>query len=291
MLGARAGETPAAAVSLARKRRVVRISPVVFNTFKWITYALLCLNEFFFWREDSAAAAHLYAGGVTLDEFINGYAATIDNGAWLVLLFVFELETSAIPRHKLTRRVKWSLTAVGAVCYAMILYSFYGYFQLLLLSYDFVPTAIEDACALVAAGYAVAIDMGEFIPLTAQNCLAFAGDEIFQLAGREIIANPESIGLARRLAWTDVANAAAWLGVVAILEADLWVQLRGILSAGFDRFSKISKVIFYGTLVAAAIQWQLEGGFVDAWDAYLWLIAFVFIEMNFFEWHGEEATD
>jgi hypothetical protein len=269
----------------------VRINPVAFNTIKWITYALLCLNGFIFWREDSAAAAHLYAGGVTLGEFINAYAATIDDGAWLVLLFVFELETSVIPHHRLTRRLKWSLTAAGAVCYAMILYSFYGYFQLLLLSYDFVPTAIEDACSLVAAGYSVAIDLSEFIPLAAENCLAFTGEEIFRLGDRGIIANAESIGLARRLAWTDVANAAAWLGVVAILEADLWMQLRGALSAGFDKFSKISKVVLYGTLLAAAIQWQLEGGFVDSWDAYLWLIAFVFIEMNFFERHGEEAAD
>ncbi len=33
-----------------------------------------------------------------------------------------------------------------------------------------------------------------------------------------------------------------------------------------------------------------EGRFVDTWDAYLWLITFVFIEMNFFEWHKEAAT-
>ena len=268
----------------------MRISPVVFNTFKWCTYVLLCLNEYVFWQEDSAAAAHLYADGITFAEFINAYAATIDDGAWLALLFVFELETSVIPHHKLTPKLKWSLTAISAVCYAMILYSFYGYLQLLLLSYEFVPTSIEDACALVGAGYSLLVDLGEFVPLTAGNCQSFAGEPIFRLADLDIIANAEAIGLARRLAWTDVANAAAWLGVVAVLEADVWMQLRGTLSAGFDRFSKISKVIVYGTLVAAAIQWQLEGGFVDAWDAWLWLIAFVFIEMNFFEWQEEEAT-
>ncbi len=284
------GETPAAAVSLAKKWSVVRISPVAFNIFKWSTYALLCLNEFFFWQEDSAAAAHLYAGGVSFGELINAYAATIDDGAWLVLLFVFELETSVIPHHKLTRRLKWSLTAASAVCYAMILYSFYGYLQLLLLSYDFAPTAIEDACTLVAAGYTVAIDLGEFIPLTAESCLAFAGEEIFRLGDRNIIADAESIGLTRRLAWTDVVNASAWLGVVAILEADVWMQIKGTLSDGFIKASKITKVILYGTLFACAVRWQLEGGFVDAWDAYLWLIAFVFIEMNFFEWHEEAAT-
>jgi hypothetical protein len=269
----------------------VRINPVVFNTFKWITYALLCLNEFFFWQEDAAAAAHLYADGVTFRELINAYAATIDDGAWLVLMFVFELETSVIPHHKLTRRLKWSLTAVSSVCYALILYSFYGYFQLLLLSFDFIPTAIDDACALVAAGYSVVIDLGEYIPLTADNCPAFASGEIFQLGDRNLIADAESIGLARRLAWTDVVNAAAWLGVVAILEADVWMKLRGTLSPGFNKFSKISKVILYGTLFVAAIQWQIDGGFVDTWDAYLWLFAFVFIEMNFFEWQGEETTD
>jgi hypothetical protein len=277
-------------VSLGSKWSVVRINPVVFNVFKWSTYALLCVNGYFFWREDSAAAAHLYADGVTFGEFINAYAATIDDGAWLVLMFVFELETSVIPHQKLTRRLKWSLTAVSAACYALILYSFYGYFQLLLLSYDFVPTAIEDTCALVAAGYSVLFDLSEFVPLTAENCLAFADEEVFRFRDREIIADAESIAFARRLGWTDVANAAAWLGVVAVLEADLWLKLRGTASPGFKRFSKISKVILYGTLFAAAVQWQLEGGFVDAWDAWLWLIAFIFIEMNFFHWEDEEAA-
>ena len=268
----------------------MRINPVVFNAFKWCTYLLLCVNGFLFWREDSASAAHLYADGITFGQLINAYAATIDDAAWLVLMFVFELETSVIPHHKLTRRLKWLLTAVSSVCYALILYSFYGYFQLLLLSFDFVPTAIEDACTLIAAGYSIVVDLGEFIPLSVENCGAFAGEEIFRLGNRELIADADGIALARRLAWTDVANASAWLGVVAILEADIWMKLQGTASAGFDRFSKIAKVVLYGTLFAAAIQWQLEGGFVDTWDAYLWLIAFVFIELNFFNWDEEEES-
>lgn len=268
----------------------MRINPIVFTTFKWITYALLCLNALLFWQEDSAAAEHLYAGGVTLQELIQAYAPTIDTCAWIVLLLVFEFETSVIPHEKLTGWLKWSLTAIGAVCYAMILYSFYGYVQVLLLSYQFVAFAVDDVCSLVAAGYSAAVDMGEFIPLTTESCLAFSGEKIFQLGDRDIIADTRAIGMAHRLAWTDVANAAAWLGVVAILEADVWMQIGGTLTDGFIKASKIAKLVLYATLVACAVQWQLEGGFVDTWDAYLWLIAFVFIEMNFFEWHEEEAT-
>jgi len=269
----------------------VRINPVVFTTFKWCTYALLCANAFLFWREDSAAAEHLYVGGVTLQEWVQAYAPTIDTGAWIVLLLVFEFETSVIPHEKLTGGLKWSLTALSAACYATLFYSFYGYVQVLALSFQFAPFAVDDACKLIAAGYSVAVDMGEFIPLTAENCLAFADGEIFRLGNLDIIADPAAISLAHRLAWTDVANASAWLGVVAVLEADVWMQLEGRLSTGFARASKIAKIICYGTIVACAVQWQREGGFVDTWDAYLWLIAFVFIEMNFFEWQGEEEAN
>ena len=30
-----------------------------------------------------------------------------------------------------------------------------------------------------------------------------------------------------------------------------------------------------------------HGDFVDFWDAFLWLVAFAFIELNVLEWHQE----
>ena len=47
------------------------------------------------------------------------------------------------------------------------------------------------------------------------------------------------------------------------------------------------KVVFYTTLVVAAVYWGLKGDFLDFWDAALWLFAFVFIELNVFEWQQE----
>jgi hypothetical protein len=43
----------------------------------------------------------------------------------------------------------------------------------------------------------------------------------------------------------------------------------------------------YATLLYAAIYWGIKGDFVDFWDAFLWLVAFVFIELNVFEWRQE----
>jgi hypothetical protein len=53
------------------------------------------------------------------------------------------------------------------------------------------------------------------------------------------------------------------------------------------KLSTISKFILYATLFLAAGYWSVKGDFVDSWDAWLWLIAFIFIELNVFDWRHE----
>ena len=53
------------------------------------------------------------------------------------------------------------------------------------------------------------------------------------------------------------------------------------------RVSNAFKVVFYGSLLFTATFWGVKGDFVDFWDAFLWLVAFVFIELNVFEWRQE----
>jgi hypothetical protein len=53
------------------------------------------------------------------------------------------------------------------------------------------------------------------------------------------------------------------------------------------RITNAFKMMLYATLVVAAIYWGFKGDFLDFWDAALWLFAFVFIELNVFEWQQE----
>ena len=48
--------------------------------------------------------------------------------------------------------------------------------------------------------------------------------------------------------------------------------------------------VLYSILFLAAVYWGVKGDFVDFWDAFLWLVAFVFIEMNVFEWRAEDKA-
>ena len=90
-----------------------------------------------------------------------------------------------------------------------------------------------------------------------------------------------------------VANAAALLGVVIVLE--IHVRLESVRRFGglAFRVSYATKALLYSILLLAAIYWGIAGDFVDFWDAFLWLVAFVFIEMNVLgshEKHQERAA-
>ena len=74
-----------------------------------------------------------------------------------------------------------------------------------------------------------------------------------------------------------------WLLVVLVLEIDVRLQERHRLKGVALRMSNLSKYILYSTLLLAAIYWGIKGDFVDFWDAFLWLVAFVFIEHVGFE--------
>lgn len=79
--------------------------------------------------------------------------------------------------------------------------------------------------------------------------------------------------------WLDFANACAWLGVVAALESELRVRPE------FHRFHLVRRVLtvcLYALLAAFALAWLWWGEWLDAWDAALWLVAFVAIELNVF---------
>ena len=59
----------------------------------------------------------------------------------------------------------------------------------------------------------------------------------------------------------------------------------------FVSISQLIKVVLYAILFAAAVYWGLLGDFLDFWDAFLWLVAFVFIEMNIFQWQAETNAE
>ena len=259
----------------------------MFTLFKYSVYCLLAYNAFLFFQEDIAASAETFGDTVTWRNVVEAYSATIDTSAWVILLLLFELETAVIPDEKLRGGLKWALMAIRSICYFFIAYAFYGYCLKYLVITDLSPFGFPDVCALLGTDWNFVADLDDYPPIDATACAALQGQELFRIAGTEIIGTRAALDSAYWLAVTDIVNAGTWLIIVALLEAEVWMQLKDLLTDHLLLIGKYTKGFFYLLLFICAAYWGFEGTFLDFWDAFLWLVAFIFIEMNIFQWHEE----
>ncbi|HEX2139771.1 MAG TPA: hypothetical protein VHG33_08670 [Woeseiaceae bacterium] len=264
----------------------------LFSLFKYAIYALLTLNVYLFFAEEWAAAAYRFEDGVALADIIQGFAASIDTAAWVVLLLMFEVET-VLTDERLGRRTRLALHALRALCYLVIVYAFYGYLSKLLFLFAAAPLPdVQDLCRLVGGDWVYTVDLDEYAPLTAANCAQFSSAGTFyQLQGLNAAVDPAGLSAITRLAWVDVINSGVWLIVVFLLEFDVRLQEKDRLEGFALRASTAAKYVLYSILLLAAIYWGVMGDFVDFWDAFLWLVAFFFIEMNVVEWRQESEAE
>jgi len=263
----------------------------VFNAFKYSVYLFILGNVYVFFSQEVVASARTFSKGMSLSELGQAFAATIDTASWLILLVLFELETSVIPHARIKGRLKWFLHGLRGVCYVGIVYSCWGYMAKVAMISGFDPVSIADLCSLVGQKAYFALGLDQYVPIDWTNCRDFASANLYQLSGSTIYADRPVLGMLMRLAWVDAINGAVWVLVSVLLEVDVWLQLHGMMTDGITRISKVLKAILYSLLFAAAVYWGFEGDFVDFWDAFLWLVAFIFIEMNFFEWHAEAEVE
>ncbi len=261
----------------------------LFQLFKYVVYVLLTFNIYLFFVQEYSAAQLQFVDGVATSDLIEAYAATIDTFAWVILLLMFELETYVLEDRQFTRSVTWTLHALRAFCYAFIIYAFYGYIQN--MNFMYATTALPDVrnlCTLVAEQWSYAVALDDYVRITTDNCSLLSNADAFhRLAGMTAVVDAGGLRDIRLLAWVDVINSAVWLLVVLILEIDVQLQERNRFEGMALKLSSAFKVILYSVLFLAAVYWGVKGDFVDFWDAMLWLIAFVFIELNIFEWRQE----
>ena len=262
-------------------------SRYVFQLFKYTVYILLAMDVYHFFVEDFQASSQTFAGGISPLEIIKAFTATVDTAAWVILLLLFELETYVLEDDTIAGALKWSLHLTRVLCYAFIVYSFYGYLSKYIMLHTVLPFSVDDMCSLVGSSFTYIEDIDEYLPLSNQNCAAFNSQPVFNIAGTDILTNSFHLIEAQRLSLTEIINSGNWLIIVAILEMDVYLQSKGKLDGLLVSISKGVKVILYSILLLAAIYWGIKGDFLDFWDAFLWLVAFVFIEMNIFEWHRD----
>lgn len=261
-----------------------------FQWFKYSVYLFLCANIFLFLRKEWLASFHRFPDGVGLGQVIEAYASTIDTASWFFLLMLFELETYTLSDEELKGNTKWALRIVRGFCYVFILYSFWGYVSAYTWLLPFEAVDVQAICDLI--GQSWMIDTDTFEAITKENCRTITKSEMFfKYAGENIYTDGKKLNSAYLLAWTGIINSLSWILVVIVLEIDVWLQWKEQFKGKAFRVSKYSKNILYSILFIAAVFWGISGKFLDFWDAFMWIVAFFFIENNLLEWKEETVDD
>ena len=256
--------------------------------FKLFVYTCLCINGYEFITDDIDAARHLLTADSPIADIVNTFAVTMDTIAWISLLVVFELETWFLDDEVLRkRRVKWSLHIVTALCYMVIIYAFVGYTGKLIMLLDSVPYALGNPCELINTSTVLITTLDEYHDITQATCQALNPATMGQIVGQPIVFENANYGEIKILAWVDVINSATWLLIVVLLQLDIILQIRGSLTPHIMRMTAVFKAMLYSTLFIMAIVWGIYGSFTDFWDAVLWLLGFLIIELNIFNWNQE----
>ncbi|MEX6634433.1 hypothetical protein [Hyphococcus lacteus] len=260
----------------------------LFQIFKYSVYALLAINTGHFFLENFSGSAFTYEDGVALSDIIVAYTDAIDTAAWLVLLMLLELETWVLPDEKIKGWVDGIISVVSFACWAVILYSFYGYIATLGVPFGFDAYIGPDPCGLTGTGASFANALDDYELLNATNCQALAANAYYSVSDN-MFASAENLSLIKRLAWTDVVNAGLWVLIVIILELEIYLKSSALIGTKFFLAYKSFKVLLYSILFVNAGYWWYLGEPWDAWDAMLWIVAFFFIEMNMLKWQEERA--
>ena len=260
-----------------------------FSVFKYLVYAALVANVALFFKDDWEAASHVFRDGMPFARIIEGFAPSIDTAAWVILLLLFELETCQLSDEALKRPIGPVIRGLRALCYVVIGYAFTGYLGKALGFGLYVPAGAMDACALAMKQFALLVELDEYRVLTAGNCAGITG-ALFVNEQTRTLAEAGTLVQATRLAWVDVVNSGTWLLILALLELDVRPGVKGLFPGWFTAASLRAKYLLYAIIVCAMVYWGIFGTFLDFWDAFLWIAAFVFIERNVVEWERELAS-
>ena len=251
------------------------------------------VNLFYYLYEDVKAYLYL-APGATLFDVLEAFAVSIDYVAWMVLIVLFEMETSAKTKDRFTGARKWVIAGLTVACYGVIVYAVYGYVAALGDAYNYEPIESRPACYFANTGFAYVSLAARPIELTHENCSEFAGKEIFKSPKDNLIATEANLRALKKLSWVDVFNSNAWLIIVLLFQVELSLEQLNKLTKRRLTVVMAWKGFAYLVLMGCAIYWTVYSAFIDYWDAWLWLLAFILIDLNMLgldESQNQRASD
>lgn len=255
---------------------------------KWTVYTLLLVNFGYYIAEDVIRGAHTLTAESTFLQWTSNFAVTMDEAAWFILLFMFELETYALSDEALKGWVARLLHGVRLVCFVMIAHTIYAYGNAVITLQPTVP--VEDAthlCDLADQDLSYVYNL-EYTDITQETCGGLSSATRFYRMGDDpVVSDMAGLSLERQLAWADVYEGIAWLLALLAIEVVVRLQDRGVTGGALMQTAKWGKNFLYLSILGVGVYWATLSHWLYLWDEILWIGGFMAIDMNLSEWRKE----
>jgi hypothetical protein len=259
---------------------------------KWTVYTLLIINFVFYIFEDWNRAVHTLDAGSTFLDWTSEFATSIDESAWFLLLFMFELETYVIADEDWKGWVTHTVRGVRLLCYVLLAHTIYAY---TLAVIGLMPTVaveeVSDLCSMTDANVSYVYNL-EYTEVSDQTCGELStATQFYWIADDPVVSDAAGLKLERHLAWVDLAEASVWLLILLAIEIVVRLQSRGVTGGVLIKTANASQIFLYLTLIAFSIYWATLSHWLYVWDEFVWIAGFAIIEMNISNWHDELLED
>ena len=261
---------------------------------KWTVYTLLIVNFVFYVFEDWNRAVHTLNAGSTFLDWTSELATSIDESAWFLLLFMFELETYVVADKDWQGWIAHAVRGIRLFCYVLITHTVYAF---MIIVINLQPTVavenVSDLCAMTSADVSYVYNL-EYTEVNEQTCGELSGaSQFYWLADDPIVSDMAGLDLERDLAWADLVEVVVWLLILLAIETVVRLQGRGIIGGALISTANALKIFLYLSLIALGIYWATLSHWLYLWDELVWIGGFAAIEMNVSQWRDEllEAKD
>jgi len=255
---------------------------------KWTVYTLLIINFVFYVVEDWGRAVHTLRAGATFLEWTSEFATTIDESAWFLLLFMFELETYVVDDDDWTGWLGHTVRGIRLTCYVLLAHTVYA-FVIVIVSLQ--PTvAVEDVsnlCDMAGTDVSYVYNL-EYTEVNEQTCSNLSDEsQFYWLTEDSIVSDLAGLELERDLAWVDLAEVLIWLLILLAIEVVVRLQGQGIVGGTLISTANTLSICLYASLIAIGVYWATLSHWLYLWDELVWICGFAAIEMNLNDWRGE----
>lgn len=259
-----------------------------FLIFKWTIYTLLLVNVAYYANEDWTVAQHTVPDNATIVFWFSAFAASLDVFAWMMLIFIYELETYWLEDDFDNKAVLTAMSVGKLVFAALIIQTIYAY-SVLVMDIDDVSVidGVTDLCALVGQDLSFVRNLS-YTDITAETCAAIAySGELYLYPKYPIVTDLAGRNEDALLTIADLVEAVTWLIILALTELNVRTQSKGVYEGAMVAWDIRLRVTCYLILVVIASYWAVKGHWVYVWDEMLWIICFLGIENNLRQWREE----